>query len=134
MVASIPGLTDEQKRRVLGRNAVAWFGLTPAELPETSVYFQHEEVAVLRDKMPQTLTRRCAATARPAGRPLQGNYEPAPEGASTPLASYSLRPPYSGQTDHPVLGVCPRTLIKTVRLNPIACIRFALHGKARQWP
>ena len=42
------GLTDEQKRRVLGRNAVAWFGLTPAELPATSVYFQHEEVAVLR--------------------------------------------------------------------------------------
>ena len=43
MVASIPGLTDEQKRRVLGRNAVAWFGLNPAELPETSVYFPREE-------------------------------------------------------------------------------------------
>ena len=42
MVASIPGLTDEHKRRVLGRNAVAWFGLTANELPETSVYFQHE--------------------------------------------------------------------------------------------
>jgi len=27
---------------------VVWFGLTPAELPETSVYFQPEEVAGLR--------------------------------------------------------------------------------------
>jgi hypothetical protein len=27
---------------------VAWFGLTPAELPETSVFFQREEVAALR--------------------------------------------------------------------------------------
>jgi uncharacterized protein len=43
MVASIPGLTDEQKRCVLGRNAIAWFGLTPDELPNTSVYFPHEE-------------------------------------------------------------------------------------------
>jgi len=43
------GLTDAQKRRVLGRNAVAWFGLTPTELPETSVYFQREaEVVALR--------------------------------------------------------------------------------------
>ena len=42
LVVSIPGLTDEQKRRVLGRNAVTWFGLTPAELPETSAYFQRE--------------------------------------------------------------------------------------------
>ena len=49
MLASIPGLTDEQKRHVLGRNAVAWFGLTPAELPATSVYFQREEVAALQD-------------------------------------------------------------------------------------
>jgi predicted TIM-barrel fold metal-dependent hydrolase len=49
LVASIPGLTDAQKRRVLGRNAVEWFGLTANELPETSVYFQHEaEVAGLR--------------------------------------------------------------------------------------
>jgi predicted TIM-barrel fold metal-dependent hydrolase len=48
LVASIPDLTDEQKRRVLGRNAVAWFGLTPTELPKTSVYFQPEEVAGLR--------------------------------------------------------------------------------------
>jgi predicted TIM-barrel fold metal-dependent hydrolase len=43
MVASIPGLTEEQKRRVLGRNAIAWFGLSPDELPSTSVYFPHEE-------------------------------------------------------------------------------------------
>jgi hypothetical protein len=50
MVASIPGLTDEQKRCVLGRNAVAWFGLTPAEIPETSVSFQREEeVVALRE-------------------------------------------------------------------------------------
>ena len=48
LVASIPGLTDEQRRRVLGRNAMTWFGLTPNELPETSVYFQREEVAALR--------------------------------------------------------------------------------------
>ena len=33
MVASIPGLTDEQKRRVLGRNAITWFGLTPMSFP-----------------------------------------------------------------------------------------------------
>ncbi len=49
MVASIPGLTDEQKRGVLGRNAVAWLGLTPDELPATSVSFQREaEVGALR--------------------------------------------------------------------------------------
>ena len=49
MVASIPGLTDEQKRCVLGRNAVAWLGLTPDELPATSVSFQREaEVGALR--------------------------------------------------------------------------------------
>jgi uncharacterized protein len=49
MLASIPGLTEEQKRRVLGRNAIQWFGLTPDELPETSVYFQREaELAARR--------------------------------------------------------------------------------------
>jgi predicted TIM-barrel fold metal-dependent hydrolase len=42
MVASIPGLSPEQQRRVLGRNAIEWFGLTPDELPETSVYLQRE--------------------------------------------------------------------------------------------
>ncbi|MGH8058152.1 MAG: amidohydrolase family protein, partial [Candidatus Entotheonellia bacterium] len=42
MVASIPGLTEEQKRRVLGRNAIEWFGLAAHELPERSVYFQRE--------------------------------------------------------------------------------------------
>ena len=42
LLASIPGLTEEQKRCVLGRNAIAWFGLTPGELPETSVYFRPE--------------------------------------------------------------------------------------------
>ena len=48
MLASIPGLTGEQKRRVLGRNAVAWFGLTADELPERSVYFPHEEELAMR--------------------------------------------------------------------------------------
>jgi predicted TIM-barrel fold metal-dependent hydrolase len=48
MVASVPGLTDEHKRRVLGRNAIAWFGLTPDELPETSVYFQREDELAAR--------------------------------------------------------------------------------------
>ena len=38
-MARLPGLSDEQRRRVLGRNAVEWFGLTPDELPSTSVYF-----------------------------------------------------------------------------------------------
>jgi hypothetical protein len=48
-MAAIPGLTDMQKRCVLGRNAVAWFGLMPAELPETAVYFQRQaEAAGLR--------------------------------------------------------------------------------------
>ncbi len=47
-VASIPGLTDTQKRHVLGRNAVTWFSLTPEELPETSVYFQSRAEAALR--------------------------------------------------------------------------------------
>jgi hypothetical protein len=40
MLAGIPGLTEEQRRRVLGGNAVKWFGLAPAELPERSVYFE----------------------------------------------------------------------------------------------
>jgi predicted TIM-barrel fold metal-dependent hydrolase len=43
MLASVPGLTDVQVRRVLGRNAVDWFGLTPEELPETSVDFQPKD-------------------------------------------------------------------------------------------
>jgi predicted TIM-barrel fold metal-dependent hydrolase len=48
MVASIPGLTDEQRRRVLGRNAIDWFGLRPEELPKTSVYFQHKDELAAR--------------------------------------------------------------------------------------
>jgi predicted TIM-barrel fold metal-dependent hydrolase len=48
IVASIPSLTDEQKRRVLGRNAIAWFGLSPDELPDTSVYFPREEALAAR--------------------------------------------------------------------------------------
>lgn len=39
MLASIKGLREEQKLAVLGRNAVDWFGLTPDELPDRSVYF-----------------------------------------------------------------------------------------------
>jgi predicted TIM-barrel fold metal-dependent hydrolase len=48
MVASIPGLTDEQRRRVLGRNAIDWFGLRPEELPKTSVYFQNKDELAAR--------------------------------------------------------------------------------------
>jgi predicted TIM-barrel fold metal-dependent hydrolase len=48
MLAAIPGLTGEQKRLVLGRNAIEWFGLTPDELPETSVYFQREDALAAR--------------------------------------------------------------------------------------
>jgi len=39
MLTAIPGMDEERKRRVLGRNAIDWFGLTPAELPDHSVYF-----------------------------------------------------------------------------------------------
>jgi predicted TIM-barrel fold metal-dependent hydrolase len=39
MLASIPGMTEDLKRRVLGRNAIEWFGLTPEELPDRSVFF-----------------------------------------------------------------------------------------------
>ena len=45
LVARLPGLSDEQRRRVLGRNAVEWFGLTPDELPSTSVYFTESAAA-----------------------------------------------------------------------------------------
>jgi hypothetical protein len=30
---SIPGLSEDQKRHVLGDNAVKWFGLKPEDLP-----------------------------------------------------------------------------------------------------
>jgi len=39
ILAGISGLGEEQRRRVLGRNAIAWFGLRPEELPQRSVYF-----------------------------------------------------------------------------------------------
>ena len=39
LVAAIPGLSDERKRQVLGRNAIRWFNLQPADLPSQSVYF-----------------------------------------------------------------------------------------------
>ncbi|HEX6513439.1 MAG TPA: amidohydrolase family protein [Chloroflexota bacterium] len=43
LLKSIPGMTDEHKRRVLGENAIEWFGLQPAELPERALV---EKVAV----------------------------------------------------------------------------------------
>ena len=43
----IPGPSEEQKRSVLGRNAVEWFGLQPEELPETSVYFGRQNQGAL---------------------------------------------------------------------------------------
>jgi predicted TIM-barrel fold metal-dependent hydrolase len=48
MLAAIPGLTDEQKRRVLGRNAIDWFGFTADELPDASVYFQRQDELAAR--------------------------------------------------------------------------------------
>ncbi len=45
MVAKIPGLSEAQRRSVLGRNAVQWFGLTEQELPERSVYFDRSVAA-----------------------------------------------------------------------------------------
>jgi len=45
MLAGIPGLTERQKRRVLGGNAVDWLGLTQDELPDRSVYFKEEPLA-----------------------------------------------------------------------------------------
>ncbi len=38
LLTSIPGLTEERKRRVLGRNAMRWFNLKPEDLPERSVF------------------------------------------------------------------------------------------------
>jgi predicted TIM-barrel fold metal-dependent hydrolase len=39
LLSGIPGMSEEQRRRVLGRNAMAWFNLKPEELPERSVHF-----------------------------------------------------------------------------------------------
>jgi predicted TIM-barrel fold metal-dependent hydrolase len=39
LVDKIPGLSEAQKRSVLGRNAIEWFGLEDGELPERSVWF-----------------------------------------------------------------------------------------------
>ncbi len=44
-LAAIPGLREDQKRRVLGGNAAAWFGFEDSELPASSVYFARTEVA-----------------------------------------------------------------------------------------
>jgi len=39
LLAAIPGLEEERKRQVLGRNAIRWFNLQDADLPGESVYF-----------------------------------------------------------------------------------------------
>jgi hypothetical protein len=39
LVDKIPGLSETQRRSVLGRNAIEWFGLKDDELPERSVWF-----------------------------------------------------------------------------------------------
>jgi predicted TIM-barrel fold metal-dependent hydrolase len=55
IVARIPGLSEGQKRRVLGRNAVEWFGLQPQELPQTSVYFGRQNDAAVAAGDQQTV-------------------------------------------------------------------------------
>ena len=46
-LAGIKGLRAGDKARVLGQNAIEWFGLRPEELPEKSVYFGREERAAV---------------------------------------------------------------------------------------
>jgi predicted TIM-barrel fold metal-dependent hydrolase len=41
-LVGVPGMTEEQRRLVLGRNAKEWFNLGDDELPVKSVYFQQE--------------------------------------------------------------------------------------------
>jgi predicted TIM-barrel fold metal-dependent hydrolase len=41
-LVSIPGLTEERQRIVLGRNALTWFNLKPETLPARSVYLDRE--------------------------------------------------------------------------------------------
>jgi hypothetical protein len=45
MLSSIPGLSEERKRMVLGRNAIEWFNLKPADLPDRSVFLDVKEGA-----------------------------------------------------------------------------------------
>jgi uncharacterized protein len=44
-LVSIPGLTEERKRIVLGRNAMTWFNLKDDGLPSRSVYLDREAAA-----------------------------------------------------------------------------------------
>jgi predicted TIM-barrel fold metal-dependent hydrolase len=48
LVDKIPGLSEAQKRSLLGRNAVEWFGLKDGELPERSVWFDRPAPKDLR--------------------------------------------------------------------------------------
>jgi predicted TIM-barrel fold metal-dependent hydrolase len=45
LLTSIPGLSEERKRRVLGQNAMRWFKLKPEDLPDHSVFLDKEPVA-----------------------------------------------------------------------------------------
>jgi uncharacterized protein len=47
LLSSIPGLSDEQKKRVLGQTAVDWFNLKPSDLPDGSVFFNQPAGAAL---------------------------------------------------------------------------------------
>jgi predicted TIM-barrel fold metal-dependent hydrolase len=44
-LAAVPGLSEAQRRRLLGRNALAWFGLKENDLPTESVYFGKQAAA-----------------------------------------------------------------------------------------
>jgi hypothetical protein len=45
LLSSIEGLSEERKRTVLGRNAMRWFNLKPADLPERSIFLDAPAVA-----------------------------------------------------------------------------------------
>ena len=47
LLSSIPGLSEERKRRVLGRNAAKWFNLQAEGLPERSVFLDNPGVSTL---------------------------------------------------------------------------------------
>jgi predicted TIM-barrel fold metal-dependent hydrolase len=45
IVERIPGLSDDQRRRVLGQNAIRWFNLKAEDLPTESVHFGKQPAA-----------------------------------------------------------------------------------------
>jgi hypothetical protein len=45
LLAKIRGLKEDAKVRVLGQNAIDWFGLKAEELPDQSVYFGKNALA-----------------------------------------------------------------------------------------